>query len=452
MTLATGYGTVQRQAWIGETFHTASNSARYVALYLLTCPAGATEGFYRLPKGYAIADLRITEAEFDSALSELADFVSYDSQAGLVLLHNGLSRNDPPKGKPRIDGAVKSLRRLPPSPLWTTFLESAAVHAPEFHQAIIKAVNIEEKTSSEGMAYPMGNGMPEGMAYPMGNGMPEGMGKGMAYRRGGNEHEHEHLLATYDRSDTQEGYPQAGVVSSVVEDGQSPIEPAAVHAPEFHQAIIKAVNIEEKTSSEGMAYPMGNGMPEGMAYPMGNGMPEGMGKGMAYRRGGNEHEHEHLLATYDRSDTQEGYPQAGVVSSVVEDGQSPIEPAAVLAAIADALRITPTPDDPGLRRQTRAVLDQGWTPDAIAAALTASAPLQPDKTWGAWLVGALRRLAKESPDTVIDLTERRRPRTPAHPDDCAGGCAGSGLLGVGTAEVSKCPGNHHRTATGGRSA
>ena len=351
MTLATGYGTVQRQAWIGETFHTASNSARYVALYLLTCPAGATEGFYRLPKGYAIADLRITEAEFDSALSELADFVSYDSQAGLVLLHNGLSRNDPPKGKPRIDGAVKSLRRLPPSPLWTTFLESAAVHAPEFHQAIIKAVNIEEKTSSEGMAYPMGNGMPEGMAYPMGNGMPEGMGKGMAYRRGGNEHEHEHLLATYDRSDTQEGYPQAGVVSSVVEDGQSPIEPAAV-----------------------------------------------------------------------------------------------------LAAIADALRITPTPDDPGLRRQTRAVLDQGWTPDAIAAALTASAPLQPDKTWGAWLVGALRRLAKESPDTVIDLTERRRPRTPAHPDDCAGGCAGSGLLGVGTAEVSKCPGNHHRTATGGRSA
>ena len=104
-----------------------------VALYLLTCPHRTTEGLFRLPKPYAMADLDWDASRFNAAFSRLEQegFLAYDDDAALLLLVNSLKYQRPDNANQQ-KGAEKALEDLPDSPLWDTFLRSAEEHCQSF--------------------------------------------------------------------------------------------------------------------------------------------------------------------------------------------------------------------------------------------------------------------------------------------------------------------------------
>lgn len=91
-----------------------SEDARYLALYLLTCEHRATEGLYRLPKAYVMADLGWPGSRLSVAWNELVEdgFVEYDAAAQVVLIPKALSRQQPANPN-AVKAAVKAVEGLP---------------------------------------------------------------------------------------------------------------------------------------------------------------------------------------------------------------------------------------------------------------------------------------------------------------------------------------------------
>jgi hypothetical protein len=109
------------RVWAAIWLEPWTEDMRTVAFYLLTGPHRRSEGIYRLPLGYAVEDLKWTTRRFRSAFDGLVDmgFVEYDEDAKLVLIVNALKREGF-NGK-QIEGIVKALAELPPSPLVDRF-------------------------------------------------------------------------------------------------------------------------------------------------------------------------------------------------------------------------------------------------------------------------------------------------------------------------------------------
>jgi hypothetical protein len=118
-----------RRAW--------PDDQKLLALYLLTCEHRSLEGYYYLPKGYIIADLRgwdIDQVDRNLAALETAGFCAYDPDAEVVFVIKALE-HDAPRGDRRVKGAVTAVRSVPESVLWPQFVQACAAHAPElFHQ------------------------------------------------------------------------------------------------------------------------------------------------------------------------------------------------------------------------------------------------------------------------------------------------------------------------------
>ena len=103
-----------------------SEDARLLAFYVLTCPHRSTEGLFRLPKAYTLADLGWTEARFSPAFEELteAGFIEYDEAAQILLIVKALKYQAPanPNG---LTAAMRIVEQLPPTPLLLRFQQLA---------------------------------------------------------------------------------------------------------------------------------------------------------------------------------------------------------------------------------------------------------------------------------------------------------------------------------------
>jgi hypothetical protein len=91
------YGRVHTTFWSSDTLGPLSDDARYVALYLLTCPHGHMAGVFRLPLAYAVDDTGWTIDRLRGALIELAsaDWLARDEKSGWTWIKKFLQWNKP---------------------------------------------------------------------------------------------------------------------------------------------------------------------------------------------------------------------------------------------------------------------------------------------------------------------------------------------------------------------
>lgn len=113
------------------------DDTRLLAMYLLTCPHRTTEGLFRLPKLYAMADLGWSEERFTERLQQLVDdgFVEWDRQAEVVLIVKALTWQAPANPN-QVKAAVKQLAMVPPTPLKARFKALAERYCERLYEGL----------------------------------------------------------------------------------------------------------------------------------------------------------------------------------------------------------------------------------------------------------------------------------------------------------------------------
>lgn len=128
-----------------------SDDGRLLALYLLTCPHRTTEGLFRLPKPYMVADIGWSSERLAEAMAELLGegFIEWDEKRSLVLIVNAMKYQAPENPNQRKSAVIK-LAELPrESPLTCTFKRLAE----QFCEPLAKEL-------------PQGFGEPQALALP----------------------------------------------------------------------------------------------------------------------------------------------------------------------------------------------------------------------------------------------------------------------------------------------
>lgn len=107
-----------------------TEDGRLLALYLLTCDHRTTEGLYRLPKAYMLADLGWTADRLQPAFLELVEtgFAEYDDDAHVVLLLGALKRQQPANPN-AATAAVRAIENLPETVLLPRFYALANTYS-----------------------------------------------------------------------------------------------------------------------------------------------------------------------------------------------------------------------------------------------------------------------------------------------------------------------------------
>lgn len=91
----------------------ASDDARFLYLYLLTNEHQNSAGAYRLPDGYACADLQWQLSRYVKAREALeqADLINFDEAVSVVMVKRWL-RHNPPMNESHLKGIERVLERL----------------------------------------------------------------------------------------------------------------------------------------------------------------------------------------------------------------------------------------------------------------------------------------------------------------------------------------------------
>lgn len=102
------------------------DDTRLLALYLLTCPHRTTEGLFRLPRMYAMADLGWTSERFAKGFDRLRGdgFIEWDPDAEVVLIVKALQWQSPDNPN-QVKSAVRALAMVPETPLKGRFVRLA---------------------------------------------------------------------------------------------------------------------------------------------------------------------------------------------------------------------------------------------------------------------------------------------------------------------------------------
>lgn len=144
MNRAWTYNQVAGTFWQDRKIRSLSPDGRSLALYLLTCPSRAAEGFYGLEAALVGSHLLWQPDRLTGAWASMADqtgkdglpFAEYDPFAEVVFINKALKYH-PPKGIKSIRGALKVLDGVHDAPvLFGRFVAAADRYAPEFAEAI----------------------------------------------------------------------------------------------------------------------------------------------------------------------------------------------------------------------------------------------------------------------------------------------------------------------------
>jgi hypothetical protein len=109
------YGKVHNTFWSSDTLKGLSDDARFLALYLLTCPHGNIAGVFRLPVAYAIEDTGWTSERLRNGFETLSDagFIRRDS-SGWTWIVKWLKWNKPDNGN-QWKAVEKQIAQVPAS-------------------------------------------------------------------------------------------------------------------------------------------------------------------------------------------------------------------------------------------------------------------------------------------------------------------------------------------------
>lgn len=113
------------------------DDTRYVAFYILTSSHRRTEGLFRMPLAYAMADLHWPAERFQHAFDRLVEtgFIEYDEASSVCLIVKALQWQAP-ENPNQVTSAIKKLEELPPSTLFGRFMLLAREHCARLSDAL----------------------------------------------------------------------------------------------------------------------------------------------------------------------------------------------------------------------------------------------------------------------------------------------------------------------------
>jgi hypothetical protein len=109
------FSKISPAVWGSERFNNlASDDARYLYLYFLTCEHQTSAGVFRLKSGYALDDLQWDLARYASARTQLieADLIHFDEGASTVLITRWFKHNCPMNDS-HFKGVEREINKLP---------------------------------------------------------------------------------------------------------------------------------------------------------------------------------------------------------------------------------------------------------------------------------------------------------------------------------------------------
>ncbi len=132
------YYRVSPEFWQDDTVRSWTHDTRMVALYLLTSPHRLTEGLFRQPVAYAVADTQMTAEAVESAMCEMAagddPFIERDGDT--VLIVNAL-KWQAPRAEPNAKHAARQIvKRKLSGPLVGRLLALADELSPRLAAAL----------------------------------------------------------------------------------------------------------------------------------------------------------------------------------------------------------------------------------------------------------------------------------------------------------------------------
>ena len=133
------FSKVSPAVWQSARFNDLpSDDGRYLYLYLLTCQHQTSAGCYRLPDGYACADLRWSPDRLAKARQQLiaADLILFDAECSVVMITRWFKHN-PPMNESHLIGIERVIERLP-----SEMICDAALQALEESWEAIESVKL----------------------------------------------------------------------------------------------------------------------------------------------------------------------------------------------------------------------------------------------------------------------------------------------------------------------
>ena len=100
--------------WTDEKFKNLSDDAKFLFIYILSCPHRNMLGFYFLPIPYASFDLNWNDERLSKGLQQLLEkgLITYNFDTSIVFIKNFLKYN-PLDNPNQVKGAIKALKVIP---------------------------------------------------------------------------------------------------------------------------------------------------------------------------------------------------------------------------------------------------------------------------------------------------------------------------------------------------
>ena len=133
------YNRISERFWTDEKVLNWDNNTKFLALYLLTCPHRNTEGLFRLPKQYIIADLNWDKQELDKAFNQLLEdgFIEYDEKVKVIYIPRAIKYQSPDNPNQE-KSAIRKLKEIPKSELMDKFITETRKHNKGFGERLVK--------------------------------------------------------------------------------------------------------------------------------------------------------------------------------------------------------------------------------------------------------------------------------------------------------------------------
>lgn len=152
MSIKGRYVKIATKFWSDEKIINLGSKTKLLYQYILSSPHSNMAGYYRLPKPYIKADLKLTDKELDKGLGELIDkgLIKYCEESSVVLIPKYFKYNTIHNSN-QAKGAANRTSELPKNSLVDDYIEAVKDHASKHEEQLLKGLpkRLDKQTNKQ---------------------------------------------------------------------------------------------------------------------------------------------------------------------------------------------------------------------------------------------------------------------------------------------------------------
>jgi uncharacterized phage protein (TIGR02220 family) len=135
------YIRIASKFWTDEKIIELDTESKLLYLYILTCPHSNMAGYYRLPKEYIMADLKLLPEGLHKPFTKLLQegLIKYCEKSSVILIPNYYKYN-PIQNKNQAKGAAKKTCELPRNSLVEDYEKAVNAYAASYAELLLKGL------------------------------------------------------------------------------------------------------------------------------------------------------------------------------------------------------------------------------------------------------------------------------------------------------------------------